>query len=58
MDVKNRPKLNFFFQGGVGRPALNILNNGFDPTILPACGLNWSFQDYIPARMTGLLIRK
>ncbi len=28
---KNLPKLNFFVQAGVGRPALNMLSNDFDP---------------------------
>jgi len=29
--AKNLPKLNFFVQAGVGRPALNMLSNDFDP---------------------------
>ena len=28
--AKNRPKVNLFFQGGIGRPALNLLNNDFE----------------------------
>lgn len=31
LTAKNLPKLNFFIQGGVGRPALNMLSNDFDP---------------------------
>jgi outer membrane protein TolC len=44
LDVRNRPKLNFFFQGGYGRPALNILNNGFDPYYITGVRLNWSLS--------------
>ncbi len=29
--AKNLPKLGLFFQGGAGRPALNMLSNKFDP---------------------------
>lgn len=31
VDIKNRPRLSAFFQGGVGRPAFNFLSNDFDP---------------------------
>jgi len=31
LTAKNLPKLNFFVQAGVGRPALNMLSNDFDP---------------------------
>ncbi len=31
LTAKNLPKLNFFIQGGIGRPALNMLSNEFDP---------------------------
>lgn len=40
LNVRNKPKLNFFFQGGAGRPALNILNNGFDPYYITGIRLN------------------
>ena len=29
LTAKNRPKFNLFLQGGAGRPALNMLDNGF-----------------------------
>lgn len=44
LKVKNRPKLNFFFQGGYGRPALNILNNNFDAYYITGIRLNWSLS--------------
>ena len=36
------PKLNLFFQGGVGRPALNLLNNDFDPYYIGGVRFTWS----------------
>lgn len=30
LSAKNLPKLHFFFQGGAGRPALNMLSNNFE----------------------------
>lgn len=44
LNVRNKPKLNFFLQGGAGRPALNILNNGFDPYYITGIRLNWSLS--------------
>lgn len=57
LDVRNRPKLNFFFQGGYGRPALNILNNGFDPYYITGLRLNWSLSGLYTARKDRELIR-
>jgi outer membrane protein TolC len=31
LSVRNRPRLNFFVQGGYGRPALNMFENSFAP---------------------------
>lgn len=57
LDVRNRPKLNFFFQGGYGRPALNILNNGFDPYYITGLRLNWSLSGLYTIRKDRDLIR-
>lgn len=54
--VKNRPRLNFFFQGGYGRPALNILNNGFDPYYITGVRLNWSLSGLYTAKNDRALI--
>ncbi|WP_229208259.1 TolC family protein [Dyadobacter psychrophilus] len=56
LKVKNRPKLNFFFQGGYGRPALNILNNGFDPYYITGIRLNWSLSGLYTAKNDRALI--
>lgn len=56
LDVRNRPKLNFFFQGGMGRPALNILNNGFDPYYITGVRLNWSLSGLYTIKKERALI--
>lgn len=57
LNVKNRPRLNFFFQGGFGRPALNILSNGFDPYYVTGVRLNWSLSGLYTAKKDRELIR-
>lgn len=57
IDVRNRPKLNFFFQGGYGRPALNILSNGFDPYYITGVRLNWSLSGLYTVKKDRELIR-
>jgi len=57
LDVRNRPKLNFFFQGGYGRPALNILSNGFDPYYITGLRLNWQLSGLYTVKKDRELIR-
>lgn len=57
LDVKNRPRLNLFFQGGFGRPALNILSNGFDPYYVTGVRLNWSLSGLYTLKKDRELIR-
>lgn len=38
----NLPKLSAFFQGGYGRPGLNLLSNDFDLFYVTGLRLNWS----------------
>jgi outer membrane protein TolC len=44
LGVRNLPKLNLFFQGGYGRPALNMLSNEFAPYYLGGIRLSWSLS--------------
>jgi outer membrane protein TolC len=37
------PKLGLFVQGGVGRPALNVLSNDFEPFYIGGIRLTWNF---------------
>jgi outer membrane protein TolC len=56
LKVKNRPKLNFFLQGGFGRPALNILSNSFDPYYITGIRLNWSLSGFYTLKNDRALI--
>lgn len=42
LKVRILPKLNLFFQGGYGRPALNMLSNEFTPYYVGGVRLSWS----------------
>ncbi len=42
LQVKNSPKLSLFFQGGYGRPALNMLSNNFEAYYIGGARLTWS----------------
>ena len=48
--AKNLPRFNLFFQGGLGRPALNMLNNDVEPFVIGGIRLSWS--------LAGLYTRK
>ncbi|MBV7530041.1 TolC family protein [Chitinophaga sp. sic0106] len=37
------PRFNAFFQGGYGRPTLNILDNAFGPWYFTGLRMNWNF---------------
>lgn len=42
LNIKALPKLGFFIQGGLGRPALNMLSNKFDAYYIGGLRLTWS----------------
>ncbi|HWV75308.1 MAG TPA: TolC family protein [Pseudosphingobacterium sp.] len=42
INARNRPKLDFFFQGGYGRPALNILKPGFEAYYIGGVRVRWN----------------
>ena len=48
--VANRPKLNFFFQGGIGNPALNFLKEAFEPYYIGGIRLAWSFTGFYTSK--------
>ncbi|NIJ52404.1 TolC family protein [Dyadobacter arcticus] len=57
IQVKNRPKFNFFLQSGFGRPALNILSNSFDPYYVTGVRLTWSLSGLYTLKNDRALIR-
>jgi outer membrane protein TolC len=40
------PKFNLFFQGGYGRPALNLLSDKFEPYYIGGIRLNWNISGF------------
>lgn len=42
--AKNLPKTSLFFQGGYGRPALNLLKNDFETFYITGVRFNWSLS--------------
>ena len=47
---KTLPRFNLFLQGGVGRPALNMLNNDFEPYYIGGLKLNWNISSFYTNR--------
>lgn len=45
-DHKNRPKLIGFIQGGIGNPALNMLDNSLQPYYIVGATLKWNPFDW------------
>ncbi|MBS1633836.1 MAG: TolC family protein [Bacteroidetes bacterium] len=43
---KNMPRVSVFFQGGLGRPALNMLDNDFKGYYIGGLRLNWSITGF------------
>jgi outer membrane protein TolC len=44
--AKNLPKFNLFFQGGAGRPALNMLSNEFNLYYIGGARLSWNIGGF------------
>lgn len=44
IDAENRPRLNFFVQGGYGNPALNYIQEGWDAYYIGGLKMSWSFS--------------
>ena len=46
IDQQNVPHVSLFFQGGLGRPALNMLNNDFDLYYITGLRLSYSLSNF------------
>ena len=46
IEIKNMPRFSLFFQGGTGRPALNMLSNDLQPYFMTGIRLNWNIAGY------------
>lgn len=45
LDVRNRPRLSAFVQGGYGRPGLDMLKNEFSPFYIAGLRVNWALNN-------------
>lgn len=55
--TRNRPKLSIFFQGGYGRPALDMLNNAPEPYYITGLRLNWTISGFYTLKKEKALLR-
>lgn len=46
LENQRLPQFNLFFQGGYGRPALNMLNNDFDVYYIGGLRLHWDISSF------------
>src|SRR4051794_11991754 len=56
ISARNLPKASAFFQGGYGRPALNLFSNEFKPFYITGLRLNWSLSGFYNVRRDKKLI--
>lgn len=54
--ARNLPKTSLFFQGGYGRPGLNMLENKFSPYYITGVRFNWAFGGLYTAKKEKQLI--
>jgi len=56
IDARILPKASAYFQGGYGRPALNLLSNEFKPFYITGLRLNWSLSSLYNTKRDKKLI--
>lgn len=56
IDTKMLPRFNIFFQGGYGRPALNMLNNNFDLYYIGGVRLTWNISSFYTQKQEKQLL--
>jgi hypothetical protein len=54
--AKNLPRAGLFLQGGMGKPALNMLSNDLDPYYIGGVRLNWSLSGLYTSQKDKALI--
>lgn len=50
INARNLPRLSLFFQGGYGKPALNMLSNDFKGYYIAGARLNWNLNGLLTMR--------
>lgn len=56
VSARNLPKFNLFLQGGLGRPALNMLDNSFQPYAIGGLRMSWTLSGFYTGRKERTII--
>ncbi|SMD15584.1 Outer membrane protein TolC [Pedobacter nyackensis] len=54
--VRNLPRFNLFLQGGIGRPALNMLDNSVEPFAIGGLRMNWPLSGFYTSKKEKAII--
>lgn len=54
--AKNLPKFNLFLQGGIGKPALNMLNNSVEPFAVGGLRMSWPLAGFYTSKKEKAMI--
>ena len=57
INAKNLPRTSLFFQGGYGRPALNLLKNEFQAFYITGVRFNWALNNLYTKRNEKQLVK-
>jgi outer membrane protein TolC len=57
LSTRTRPRLSVFFQGGYGRPALDMLNNSPEPYYITGLRLNWTLTGFYTLKKERALLQ-
>ena len=55
--TRTRPRLSLFFQGGYGRPAIDMLNNSPEAYYITGLRLNWTISGFYTLKKEKALLR-
>lgn len=57
INSKNLPRTSLFFQGGYGKPALNLLTNGFQTFYITGVRFNWALNNFYTKKSEKELVK-
>jgi outer membrane protein TolC len=57
IDSRNLPRTSLFFQGGYGKPALNLLKNEFEPFYVTGVKLSWALNGFYTRKNDRQLVK-
>jgi outer membrane protein TolC len=56
VSARNLPKFNLFLQGGIGKPALNMLNNALEPFAIGGLRMSWPLTGFYTSKKEKAII--